>query len=139
MSRPERGRVFSPGPVDGIPLRKGYYVYILSTPARALYLGVTNDLARRMLERRIGAPPGSSSILGAARLVYFEVFSGLTQAIARKQQFEGWNRRRHWRLIESVNPEWKDLSKWLREERPLLRQGRRSDGALAPRREGRAQ
>ena len=109
MKRMNGGRVPRPGPEAG-PREKMYYVYILSTPARALYLGVTDDLLRRLFERRIGAPPGSASILGAARLVYFEITFDFRRAIARKEELEGWNRRRKWRLIERVNPRWKNLS-----------------------------
>jgi putative endonuclease len=105
----EGGRVSTPGPAAS-PLERSYYVYILSTPARGLYLGVTNDLARRLFERRMGAPPGSTSPLVAARLVYFEVTSDFRRAFARKEQLEGLNRRRKWRLIESVNPKWRDLA-----------------------------
>ena len=103
------GRASLSGPTSP-PREKAYYVYILSTPSRALYLGVTDDLVRRLFERRIGTPPGSASLLGAARLVYFEVTFDFRRAIARKEELEGWNRRRKWRLIEKVNPEWRNLA-----------------------------
>jgi putative endonuclease len=109
MSGANGGRVSLPGPAAA-PSERGYYVYFLSTPARGLYLGVTNDLARRLSERRLQAPPGAATIAGAARLVYFEVITDFRRAIARKEQLEGWNRRRRWRLIQSVNPEWRDLT-----------------------------
>lgn len=109
MSSANGGRATLPGPAAASAERR-YYVYILSTPARGLHLGVTNDLARRLYERRIHAPPGAASVAGAARLVYFEVLTEFRRAIARKEQLEGWNRSRRWRLIESVNPEWKDLT-----------------------------
>ncbi|HSE53581.1 MAG TPA: hypothetical protein VLB00_15430 [Gemmatimonadales bacterium] len=92
------------------PTERRYYVYILSTPTRGLHLGVTNDLTRRLSERRLYGPPGAASVAGAARLVYFEVITDFKRAIARKEQLEGWNRSRRWRLIQSVNPEWKDLT-----------------------------
>lgn len=109
MSGANGGRAAQPGPAAALSERR-YYVYILSTSARRLHLGVTNDLARRITERRLHAPPGAASIAGAARLVYFEVITDFKRAIARKEQLEGWNRSRRWRLIQSVNPEWKDLS-----------------------------
>ena len=96
---------------------KRYYVYILSTPARGLALGVTNDLARCLVERRLGALPGGASPFPATRLVYFEVISDLGRAMARKAQLEGWNRRRRLRLIVSTNPGLKDLSVGLAEQR----------------------
>ena len=109
MNGANGGRATLPGPAAALAERR-YYVYILATPARGLYLGVTNDLARRLYERRPQAPPGADSLAGAARLVYFEVLTDFRRAIARKEQLEGWNRSRRWRLIGSVNPEWKDLS-----------------------------
>jgi putative endonuclease len=109
MSQPDRGRVSPPGPAAG-PSERSYYLFILSTPGRGLTLGVTNDLARCLVERRLGAPPGRTSPLEASRLVYFEVISDLGRALTRKQQLEGWNRSRKWRLILSLNPDWRDLS-----------------------------
>ena len=103
-------RALRAGSPAAAPPERRYYVYILSTPTRGLYLGVTNDLERRLFERRPDAPPGAGSVAGAARLVYFEVLTDFKRAIARKEQLEGWNRSRRWRLIASVNPEWKDLS-----------------------------
>ena len=109
MSSANGGRATLPGPAAA-PSERRYYVYILSTPARGLYLGVTNDLARRLSERGLHAPLAAGSVAGAARLVFFEVLTDFRRAIARKEQLEGWNRSRRWRLIESVNPEWKDLT-----------------------------
>lgn len=73
----------------------------------------------------MGAPPGGASILGAARLVYFEISFEFRRAIARKEQLEGWNRRRKWRLIESVNPRWRNLSA---EWGPMMEVGRQESG-----------
>jgi putative endonuclease len=109
MTSTSGGRVSLPSPAAA-PAERRYYVYILSTPARGLYLGVTSDLARRLTERRLHTPPGAASTAGAARLVYFEVLTDFRRAIARKEQLEGWNRSRRWRMIQSVNPEWRDLA-----------------------------
>jgi len=109
MSYPDRGRVLPPGPAAG-PSDRSYYLFILSTPRRGLHLGVTNDLARCLVERRRDAPPGRTTPFEASRLVYFEVISDLRRALARKEQLEGWNRSRKWRLIVSLNPTWRDLS-----------------------------
>jgi putative endonuclease len=113
MTEAFRGR----GPERGPPAvsgRREYYVYILSTPARRLFVGVTNDPLRTMCELGGNAPSRSPSILGAARLVYFEVILDLRRAFARKDQLMGWNRRRRWRLIESINPAWENLAPLLR-------------------------
>lgn len=108
MKKPLAGRDGRPGPVRGLD-RKWYYVYFLATPDRTLYLGITNDVTRRLFEWRCGAPRGCGSPLGAARLVYLEATGSLRHALARKAQLEGWNRNRRWKLIGSVNPAWRDL------------------------------
>ena len=83
-------------------------MFILSTPGRGLHLGVTNDLARWLVERRLGTAPGAAPL--PMRLIYFEVISDLRRAMARKEQLEGWNRSKKLRLIVSVNPDLRDLS-----------------------------
>jgi len=91
-----------------------FFVYILASSSRVLYVGVTNNLARRLLEHRSGASPGFAAAHGAHRLVYCETTPNPIAAIAREKQLKGWKRIRKLRLIESTNPEWKDLSKgWL--------------------------
>ena len=86
-----------------------YYVYILTNRSRTLYIGVTNDLARRLTEHR-QAPAGSFT--GRYRLdvlVYFEQHRYILNAIAREKQLKGWRRARKIALIESENPQWKEL------------------------------
>ena len=87
-----------------------YYVYILASPSLELYIGVTNDLVRRMIEHRSGLNPDSwAHAHGATRLMYFESTYDVHAAIAREKQLKGWKRWRKIELIESSNPEWKDL------------------------------
>jgi len=86
-----------------------YYVYILTNRSRTLYVGVTNDLARR-LEQHHDAP--RTAFTGRYRLdilIYFEEHQYILNAIAREKQLKGWRRDRKLALIESVNPRWKDL------------------------------
>ncbi|HEU5219237.1 MAG TPA: hypothetical protein VFU23_11290 [Gemmatimonadales bacterium] len=110
MTEPDRGRALPPGPSGGLP-EHGFYFYILATPGRELLLGVTKDLVRCLCQLRGSATlPGSRAPLSAARLVYFEIVSDLQLAFRRKEQLEGWNRRKKWRLIVSANPTCKDLS-----------------------------
>ena len=88
-----------------------YYVYILTNAHRTvLYVGVTNDLVRRVYEHRNHMDRGSfTAQYNIENLVYFEVTSDVEAAIEREKQIKGWNRKRKNKLIESKNPEWKDL------------------------------
>jgi putative endonuclease len=87
-----------------------YCVYILACHSRRLYIGATNDLARRLHEHRRGDRLGFTARYRTTRLVYFETTTDVRPAIAREQQLEGWARRRKLALIESVNPDWTDLA-----------------------------
>ncbi len=86
-----------------------YYVYIVSSPSRALYTGVTNDIVRRVDEHRRGEGSRFAKRYRITRLVYVEETDSLEAAIAREKQLKGWVRTRKIRLIESLNPEWNDL------------------------------
>jgi len=91
-----------------------FVVYILASPSRVLYVGVTNNLVRRLFEHRTGATPGFATTHGTYRLVYCETTTDPIAAITREKQLKGWKRLRKLRLIESTNPQWKDLaSGWL--------------------------
>jgi len=93
---------------------KQYYVYIMANIARTLYVGVTNDLERRVYEHKMKLIPGFTSKYKLNALVYFESGEDVTSAIEREKQIKGWLRRKKIALIESMNPDWKDLSKeWL--------------------------
>ena len=87
-----------------------FYVYILASRSRVLYVGVTNNLARRMNEHRHGSSPGFTARYRVTRLVYFEGFANIRVAIAREKEIKGWVRTRKIGLIESKNPTWEDLS-----------------------------
>jgi putative endonuclease len=93
-----------------VPNIRCYFVYIVTNRTRTLYVGVTNDLPRRIYEHRSGEIPGFTSKYKIHRLVYFEDFVDIRQAIAREKEIKGWLRGRKIQLIESVNPRWKDLS-----------------------------
>ena len=88
-----------------------YYVYILTNETNvALYVGVTNDLLRRVQEHRTKADPHSHTArYGIHKLVYFEQTGDVRAAIAREKQIKGWNRARKNKVISAFNPEWKDL------------------------------
>lgn len=87
-----------------------YYVYILTNKSATLYIGVTNNLERRILQHRSGAEKGFASRYRMGKLVYFEVASDALEAIAREKQMKGLTRAKKMALINSVNAEWKDLS-----------------------------
>jgi putative endonuclease len=87
-----------------------YFVYILASRSRVLYVGVTNDLARRIWEHRNKEASGFTSQYNVTRLVHCETFPTARQAIAREKQLKGWRRDKKVALIESANPEWRDLA-----------------------------
>ena len=87
-----------------------YYVYILSSKYKKTYIGVTNNLERRLYEHKNKLFEGFSAKYNIDRLVYFEQFTDIGQAIARETQLKDWRREKKAALIEAMNPEWKDLS-----------------------------
>ena len=89
---------------------RAYWVYILASRSRVLYTGVTNDLARRVKEHKAGLTPSFSQRYRVTRLVYFEQFGYIRNAIAREKQIKRWVRARKLALIEAHNPTWADLA-----------------------------
>ncbi len=87
-----------------------FYVYILSSLSRVLYVGVTNDLNRRVYEHKQKAVPGFSAKYNVNRLVYFEEFGDARSALEREKQLKRWSRAKKITLIEANNPSWRDLS-----------------------------
>ena len=82
----------------------------MTNKSRTLYTGVTNDLERRVYEHKQKLVPGFTAKYNITRLVYFEVTQDVQAAITREKQIKGLLRSKKIALIESVNPEWKDLS-----------------------------
>lgn len=88
-----------------------YYVYILTNANNnVMYIGVTNNLQRRLYEHKNKLLPGFTKKYNVHKLVYFEQFSEPKYAILREKQLKGWKRIKKNNLIESVNPLWGDLS-----------------------------
>ncbi len=87
-----------------------YYVYIMTNKSKALYTGFTNDLQRRVYQHKHKLVEGFTSKYNITQLVYFETTPDVKSAIAREKQIKGWLRKKKIELIESVNPNWKDLS-----------------------------
>ena len=89
---------------------RAYHVYILSSLSRCIYIGVTNDLLRRLAEHKRGAIPGFTKKYRVTRLVHFEEYESVTTAITREKQLKRWPRARKNRLIERTNAGWNDLA-----------------------------
>jgi putative endonuclease len=89
---------------------KGGYVYILASESGVLYTGVTSRLTARMVEHRHKLLQGFTKRYNVVRLVYSEQFRDIRAAIAREKEIKGWLRSKKVALIESTNPEWKDLA-----------------------------
>ena len=89
-----------------------YWVYILASGRNGtLYIGMTNDMARRIYEHKLGSVDGFTKQYGVYLLVYVERSSSVQDAIAREKQLKQWNRKWKLALIEKFNPTWRDLSK----------------------------
>ncbi|MHB1687169.1 MAG: GIY-YIG nuclease family protein [Ignavibacteriaceae bacterium] len=89
---------------------KQYYIYILASKKNGtLYIGVTNDLIRRVCEHKEGITEGFTKKYNIKLLVYFEVHSDINEAIKREKALKKWYRKWKIELIEKNNPEWKDL------------------------------
>jgi putative endonuclease len=93
-----------------------YYVYIIASRTRVLYCGVTNSVARRTQEHRESEIPGFTASYHCHRLVWFEHYQYVHNALKREKQIKGWNRAKKIQLIERTNPSWADLSEAWRTE-----------------------
>jgi putative endonuclease len=89
---------------------KTYFVYIMTNRSKTLYTGVTNSLVRRVREHKLGIGSGFAAKYKLDRLVYFERFEDIHNAIEREKAIKGWLRIKKIALIVSVNPAWRDLS-----------------------------
>ena len=100
------------------------YVYILANKNNGtLYIGVTNDLQRRIAEHKSGLIPGFTRKYDVKMLVWYEEFQGITEAIEREKQLKNWHRAWKIALIERTNPEWRDLAEEVDPENPELNSG----------------
>ena len=90
--------------------RPEYYVYILTNSSRTLYIGVTNDLVRRVYQHRQMLVEGFTKKYNVSWLVYYEQTQDVKAAILREKQIKAWRREKKVELVDVMNPEWKDLS-----------------------------
>ncbi|MCF7808411.1 MAG: GIY-YIG nuclease family protein [Candidatus Marinimicrobia bacterium] len=89
---------------------RSYYVYIMTNRSRTLYIGITNDIARRMQEHKERRVKGFTKKYSIDQLLHFEEFNDVYDAIFREKQLKGWLRSKKIELIEENNPNWNDLS-----------------------------
>jgi putative endonuclease len=88
---------------------KNYFIYILSSKTKVLYVGMTDILPRRIYEHKLGLVEGFTKRYKVNKLVYFESQPDLKSVIKREKQIKSWHRQWKVNLIESKNKEWKDL------------------------------
>ena len=88
-----------------------FYVYILTNVnGNVMYIGITNNLKRRLYEHKNGIFEGFTKRYHVDKLVYYEHFFNIRDAIAREKQLKGWRREKKDALVETMNPDWNDLS-----------------------------
>jgi len=87
-----------------------YFVYIMTNISRTLYIGVTNNLERRVYEHKQKLLPGFTKRYNITSLAYFESTPDVRGAITREKQLKGWLRSKKIAVIENMNPQWKDLA-----------------------------
>lgn len=88
-----------------------FFVYILASKRNGtLYVGVTNDRARRMVAHKAKLVPGFTKQYGVTLLVYFETYGSIIEARAREHSLKRWRRAWKLKLIEDLNPDWRDLT-----------------------------
>jgi putative endonuclease len=94
----------------GNAMESAYWVYILASKRNGtLYIGVTNNLSRRVFEHKERVVRGFTSRYGVHMLVWYETYADVREAIAREKKLKKWNRAWKLQLIEAVNPTWRDL------------------------------
>ena len=93
-----------------MPSDRRYYVYVLASLSRALYVGSTSDLLRRVFQHKHGLIGGFTGRYRVSRLVYFEETPNATAAVARERAIKGWSREKKCRLVETTNSGWVDLA-----------------------------
>ncbi|HEV2279314.1 MAG TPA: GIY-YIG nuclease family protein [Acidobacteriaceae bacterium] len=97
-----------------------YYTYIVASRTHVLYIGVTGNIERRMLQHKSKSFEGFTADYNCNRLVWYERYGDVRSAIAREKQLKGWTRAKKLALIEKMNPTWIDLSEdWGKPLQPL--------------------
>jgi putative endonuclease len=120
-----------------MPRKFCFFVYILtSSSRRVLYTGLTNNLHKRVFEHKNHLIEGFTDVYNATRLVYFESFDDIRNAIDREKQIKRWRREKKVALIRKFNPSWRDLAEgWYETQGPWTRapSSRAADSVVLPR------
>jgi len=95
-------------------IKYNYFIYFMASKSGTLYIGVTNNLEKRICEHKNKLIDGFSKKYGCDKLVYYEHYSDINIAIEREKQLKKWNRKKKEELIKKQNPHWDDLSEELR-------------------------
>jgi len=91
-------------------MEKTYYVYILASQTRVLYVGITSNIEQRVFQHKTHAFGGFTAKYNVTNLVHFERYGTVMTAIWREKEIKGWRREKKIALIESANPKWRGLS-----------------------------
>ena len=91
--------------------KKGYVYILTNIGNRVLYTGVTSDLVKRIYEHKNKLVEGFTKKYNVCKLIYFEIFEDMENAIIREKQIKGWKRDKKIKLIEEINAKWEDLYK----------------------------
>jgi putative endonuclease len=110
-----------------MPKHRRYYVYIMASKSRVLYVGVTGFLMPRVLRHRSGEGGTFTRRYNAQRLVYFQSFHNVGDAIARESEIKNWRREKKIALIEERNPTWEDLAQGWGEPAPMRVENKRPE------------
>jgi putative endonuclease len=107
----EGRNLFSENGADTMPVEKHYYVYLITNwNNKVMYVGVTNDLKRRIYEHKNKLVKGFTDKYNVNKLVYFEETTDVNSALAREKEIKKWRREKKNNLVLEVNPTWADLS-----------------------------
>ncbi len=99
-------------------MEKTYYVYLLASKSRRLYVGMTSNLERRLYEHKNKLVDGFTKSYNIDRLVFFETTNDVRSAIEREKEIKNWRREKKIALFETMNPLWEDLSDgWMSNEK----------------------
>ncbi len=92
------------------PMERTFHVYFMASKSGVLYIGVTGNLAKRVFQHQQKLVPGFTQKYNVTKLIWFEPHATARSAIAREKEIKRWNRAKKIALIESLNPQWTDLS-----------------------------
>lgn len=90
-------------------MSSSFFIYIMASPSGTLYTGITNNLQRRVYEHKDHILEGFSKRYDCTKLVYYEEYKDVEEALAREKQLKNWRREKKEYLIKTINPSWKDL------------------------------